>query len=88
MESSMNERSRSREASMDALTNDVVTAEASISQRSTPAGQPSEDAGPLLGLEPATIEKTAQNSVFDEDSNRSARLAPLLGTISKRSWLP
>ena len=36
--------------------------------------------GPLLGLELTNAENTGQISSFNEDSNHSARLAPLLGT--------
>ncbi|NTZ43351.1 hypothetical protein G7A66_09695 [Altererythrobacter sp. SALINAS58] len=37
-------------------------------------------AGPLLGLEPATTENTAENLIQMKDSNQQPLLAPLLGT--------
>ena len=39
---------------------------------------------PLLGLEPATAENKQENDEPVEDSNQSALLAPLLGTITSQ----
>ncbi|MBB4050363.1 hypothetical protein GGR45_003929, partial [Sphingomonas zeae] len=45
------------------------------------AVEDADDAVPLLGLEPTTVEKAGENSTMPEDSNHHARLTPLLGTI-------
>src|SRR6185369_5539864 len=43
-----------------------------------------QDAVPLLGLERAEIEKAGENASASEDSNRSARRCPLLGTSTSQ----